>query len=122
MSPLLLLYLSVGRSSNFSLSFEGKSDRVGTILVARLCTLSMSLMSLPLYGLHMELQYSKCGLTRLLYKTGKLSLFMYLKVLLIDANTPFAFCTTLLICFSNLSDSSICTPTSGCSLMSLMVD
>ena len=61
--PRKLLYLSVG-----SLSFRGLSScstffNDSNSFVALLCTFSIAVISLILYGLQSALAYSKCGLT-----------------------------------------------------------
>jgi hypothetical protein len=53
----------------------------GTSFVALLCTFSIAVISLILYGLQSALVYSKCGLTSTLYYSRKVSSSRHVKVL-----------------------------------------
>jgi hypothetical protein len=62
-SPRKLLYLSVGSLTFRSLSSYSRFFNGGNSFVALLCTFSIAVISLILYGLQSALAYSKCGLT-----------------------------------------------------------
>ena len=102
-SITLLLTLRLSnriKPSCFSLSLYCKPCIPVTSLVALRWTLSINLISLSKWGLQIWLQYSRCGLTRVLYNEIIVSLDLSVKFHFIVPSILLAFFTTSLHCFT----------------------
>ena len=81
-----------------------------TSFVARLWTPSINFISFIKYGLQIGIQYSKCGLTMLLYNAGIVSFDLSIKFRFIIPNTLFPFFTAAMHCFFHFKSLLIITP------------
>ena len=90
MSPFTRLYFNVGNLKFLNLSSYSIFFICGSILVARLCTFSIELISFFLYGDQTLLAFSKCGRTSALNNKLKVLLSRCKNALLISPKIWFA--------------------------------
>ena len=112
MSPLALLYTSVGRWSFWSRWLYDRCLSPGRILVARFCTFSKASISLTLCGLQTVWAYSRWLLIIDLYSNKNPGKSMFLKLRLTSPVIRFAVLILLNMWFSNWRSLSIRTPRS----------
>jgi len=100
-SLLILLVWRHTRPKCCNLSLQCKCSASFTNLVARLWTPSINSISFLKCGFYTEQQYSKCGLTRLLYKGINVDCDLSVKFIFIIPNILLAFFTASQHCFSH---------------------
>ena len=111
-SPLLLLYANVGRSSRLSLSAYSRSPSPSTSFVALICTFSSASMYFFRCGDQTDWPYSRWGLTKDMKMSLNESQSKYWKLRLICPTRPFATRTLRDMCSAKVNSESTIIPRS----------